>query len=200
MKYQTIELLRAIKHRTIEFVITLNEYFSNKRISFNSAEFRLQGKILVLSHSLEKGMGMKNVRVGYGKKKADKLLYYLFDYYKKNYDRNNFSFKEAITVLESYFALQNDWNENVVDLYDRYHILYEKISLDIENDALCAGCRNFSSQQLEDMSKYNFEEFLSLRHSIRDYQDKIVDNKLVEKAVCLANILTESINGIPAFI
>ena len=40
----------------------------------------LEANMLVVAHSLEKGLSMKNIKVGFGQKKATNLCYYIEEY------------------------------------------------------------------------------------------------------------------------
>ena len=65
--------------------------------------------ILVTVHSLEKGMGIKNTRKGYGQTKARKALSYMEEYVSKGFSDSSFAFLEGVKMLEAYI----DYNNNM---------------------------------------------------------------------------------------
>ncbi len=200
MKHVIKENLKNYKNRLWEFKLCVNEFCANRKNNTQAKKSDLEGKILVITHSLEKGMGLKNTRMGYGKNKADTLLNFLFDYMNKGYDCKSYAFQEAIAVLQKYFSMQDSWGENIQKLKEKYNKLIEKLDLSCiqYRNNFNAGYNIFHAANLNNVSKYNFKEFLSLRHSIRNYKDEIVSEEVMKKAVELANMGPSACNRQPA--
>lgn len=190
--YLFYELLKNIKNRVIEFNISVKEYRANSKHRGKAVQSDLEGKILVITHSIEKGMGLKNIRIGYGKQKIDKLLNYLFYYIDKKYNINSYVFLEAVAVLQKYFEYNNIWGdrENIENIEKKYNKLSQLVGSQnlILSGKFHAGYTVIKASDLENMSRYHFEDFLKLRHSIRDYKDEVIPLSIIEKTVELANM------------
>lgn len=196
MKHLFVEILKKIKNRYLEFNILLKEFRANRKVKRRALKSDLEGKILVITHSIEKGMGIKNTKIGYGKRKADKLLNYLFDYVNGKHDYNIYAFHEAIAVLNEYFRLQESWGEDIQAIKDKYNKLCQMIDLEASdfNKKCKAGHILFCASELKNIERYNFESFVQLRHSIRDYRDEIISKEILEKVVQIANMSPSACN------
>ena len=92
--------------------INILEYYHSKKSNAQAQKSHLEAQILIKTHSLEKGMGLENARIGYGQKKAQQLLKDLEKYLGKNYTETSYAFLEAVKLLEVYIAYHksNDLN------------------------------------------------------------------------------------------
>lgn len=194
MNYVIKEKIKAYKDRLLEFRLLIKEMVANRKIKTCAVEADYQGKILVIAHSLEKGMGLKNMRIGYGLQKAELLLNYLYAYLNRGYNTNVFAYQESLAILTKYLTLLESWNGNKSKIFYDFERLKKKFPLDTNYSLFDSGFHIFKSEELEKVSGYKFEEFLECRHSIRDYKDEIVHKEIVEKIVQLANMSPSACN------
>ncbi len=200
MNYFVYEKLKGCQNRLIEYKLSVKECCRSKKSNPEARDSYLFGKILIVAHSLEKGMGVKYIKIGYGKKKADKLLYYLEDYIDKKYDLTSFSFLEAVRVMEEYIKYQEENQVDVSDIKKRlsqiHKIMPEEHMQSMKS--LKAGYVTLHSQDLEKAKEIDFEDFLQLRHSIRDYKYELVESGLIKDAIRIANLSPSACNRQPA--
>lgn len=114
----------------------------------------LETEALILSHSLEKSMGVKNPEIGRGIKKVLRLADII-----GKIDQSSFAYKEAVAVLKAYVAFQNSNNTDVSDI--------ERIVKNILNTECAGGCYELGRDELEKGINYDFESFVKARHSVR---------------------------------
>ena len=73
----------------------------------------MEYNMLLLVHSLEKGMSLKNIKYGYGKQKIESLIQLINEYRKKFFYENNYAYEESISILKSYLNLHKNVGFNI---------------------------------------------------------------------------------------
>ena len=117
---------------------------------------------LLLSHALEKGMGINNVRLGYGKEKAKKLIIYL----EQLPDKNSFEYYEGLAVIDAYLEFQRQHGVDVSEIEQL--LLNKNISLTYPN-TIHGGFKWIKKEELEKGREIDFTTFVESRHSIRKF-------------------------------
>lgn len=132
---------------------------------------KTEWRILLLAHSLEKGLSIPNPRIEFGVEKANDLKKLLMQYDKKN----SYTYNEGKCVLYAYIEFR------------------KKNKLEIESFLLDNEKGDFSNGGIKLLSKNdvkcNSEDFLKLcsrRHSVRSFSDKYVNILDVKKAINVA--------------
>lgn len=142
--------------------------------------------ILLLAHSLEKGMGIENPRIGFGRKKAEMLISEINVYASCSCDLSDkYIYSEAMSVLDSYirFSLKN--GTDVSELLNEYDKLLNKYGT---YTPLAAGYNESNSSSLyEDINYDSILNFFSSRHSIRSYDKRSVSQDDMDKVLSLAS-------------
>lgn len=72
--------------------------------------------MLLGAHSLEKGMGLRQTKKGYGKDKAKKVLTHMQYWKECGYALDNFAFLETTAVIEAYIRYQVEKGEDVEEI------------------------------------------------------------------------------------
>ncbi|MFZ7160174.1 nitroreductase family protein [Avibacterium avium] len=160
---------------------------------------RLEAQILVSVHSLEKGMGIEYTKIGYGQSKAENVLNYLNEYISKGYPTSSYAFCEAIAILEAYieFHSKNGYKLNIINSKLRDIISrLDRATLD-KVSKYKAGAYVIEKRELTHATKFNFQDFISSRHSIRNYEEEIVPQEIIKKAVEIANLAPSACNRQP---
>lgn len=144
--------------------------------------------ILLICHALEKGMGVQDVKRGYGQEKAKKLLLLLEAYP----DHESYAFQEACAILKAYFSYQKNSGVNISDLEKRF------ISLSQNSSLFCSGgYRVLSGWDFLKGTEFDLKGFLESRHSMRAYSDQPVSQELLLEAVRLAERAPSACNRQP---
>lgn len=136
-------------------------------------------RILLLAHSIEKGLSIPEKRRKFGENKAADLLRYLKIYENKE----NYIYLEGKSVLDAYICYRKENN-----------LSYEEFILDEKEYNFSKG--GIKSVKKEEFS-YDFKDFEKLceiRHSVREYSDNFVTIEEVEKAIKLAKTAPSACN------
>lgn len=138
--------------------------------------------IHILAHSIEHGMSLPAPRRGYGKEKSasllDKTKSYLADY---GSDR---SVTMALKALDAYVAFQRKDGVDVDPLaaeLDRLEQIYG-----YRSDGSAGGAETLTAAEVKEAASFDFDRFMRMRHSVRQYTDEPVDIELIRQAVANA--------------
>ncbi len=139
--------------------------------------------IMLLTHSIERALALKNVRLGFGKARIVLLIDLLKRYEKAGFDIFNNVFILGVTVLDSYLSF-HDKNNFKIDI-NAEDILYLRNLLP-QNIKKRGGTIEFTKQNLLKNSKSDFHTLASSRFSVRDFSGDEVDINLIIEAVKIA--------------
>lgn len=154
----------------------------SKSINNNDSSEKIISSIIVTYHTLEKGMTMGIMRLGFGQDKIEKLID-LCDLYINKYNTTNEMLLEAIGVISEYDTVHKQSN----------YILNNKLQKKI--DQIRSNCNNqyithqllYSEEDFFSKSDSPFDIFSSSRFSLRDFSKTgNIDLKIIEKSVALA--------------
>lgn len=146
--------------------------------------------LLLLAHSLEKGMSLPSPKPGFGYDKAVSLLDALEAYRADSMDENRYAFVEGVSVLGVYIA---NTDNDMSFLIDRYKNLSADVSLNH------AGFDVVSDMDFlyEKVNTKQGEFFIRSRHSIRSYENICVDKTIIRKVLELASCAPSACNRQP---
>lgn len=178
---------------TKETILTL---FRGKSFRFSYIESRM----LVVAHSLEKGLSMKVVKKGFGVKKATNLCYYIEKYMRTHNDSTAFCLIESIGILQAYQTYQRENDFDLGKLNDRIDSISNSLC-QAQRDVLCQysyGTIVLSKEYFKKGESAYYEEFIKSRRSARHYSDKSISEETILKAVELTNYAPSACNRQPS--
>ena len=133
----------------------------------------MERDMLLLAHSLEKGMGIQNPRRGYGTEKASTLVNLLRDY-SIRYCVESFPFLESIAVLDKYLDLMKEQKVSV----DSVAVIRNNIrNYDCQDNYCKSGYEYLSHDDVNAANYDAFKGIISSRHSIRHYSKDVIKIK-----------------------
>ena len=145
--------------------------------------------LLLLAHSLEKGMSLPAPSSGFGYNKAIALLNELELYRKEGLNEDRYAFLESLSVLGSYMSFTDN---DMTPFEKRYRALSEgkklpKSGFDTVNmDAIYSGL---------DLEQNQY--FIRSRHSVRSYEKRSVDAETLRKVLELVSCAPSACNRQP---
>lgn len=141
--------------------------------------------LLLLSHSLEKGMGIKSPKIGFGQEKAKRLLDVLVAYASSaEVPESLFAYNEAMSVLEQYIKFTIDSGVKVPELEKQYQELKKKYRYVVQE----AGYEVVKIAAIYDaIDTDTASRFLKSRHSIRSYEIRPVEKDVMESVIAIAS-------------
>lgn len=138
--------------------------------------------IHILAHSIEHGMALPTPRRGYGKEKAasllDKIKAYLADH---GADR---SVTMALKALDAYVAFQRKDGVDVEALSLELDQLEQRYGY--RGDGCAGGVETLTAVAVKEAASFDFDRFMRMRHSVRQYTDQPVDLEVIRQAVANA--------------
>lgn len=148
--------------------------------------------ILLLCHSLEKGMGLEVVRKGFGQEKA-KALASVLD---RTQNVESYEFREGMSVLKAWLEYSETQDVNVSQIREKY----EKIATEKAYKQNKAGMEFYSPQKdvYEGMDKQSVKEFIKNRHSVRCYKNEKVSVEIMQEVLELAASAPSACNRQPS--
>lgn len=179
-------------YRNMRKCVIVNRLFkAEKKITYRSVKNNNEAEILLLCHALEKGMGVRNVKKGYGKEKAVKLIEILATI-KDAEGMQSYAYCEGVAVLKAYIDFQNACNENIDNIIN----LFDSYGFRKESD-YAAGFVELSKEELEKGEKFDFYEFVKSKHSIRMFSPEPMSQDVFREAVKCALCAPSACNRQP---
>lgn len=143
-----------------------------------------QAYLLMLAHSLEKGMTLPSPRLGFGRDKLQILLTQTAAYIRNHGD--DWASQTAIQVIEAYLA----FHANTTEAASLNVIATEVAALRSASrrwdPAVRGGTLPLHDSSAAEVNPLSIEAFLRSRHSIRHFRQQAVPLALIERAVALA--------------
>lgn len=134
-------------------------------------------EIILLAHTVEKGLSVINPRMKFGKEKISKLLTYLNKY---DFNWDLFPIEKSYGCLNEYIKLHEENNIDLENLGLRIKSFLNKCEKN--NLSLKGGTKIIAP----DFKNYTFEEGLLSRYSSRQYEPKIVTQETLNKIINIA--------------
>jgi len=186
---ESIKILKISIDNTMKNLRYLKNY---KNVKASHIEYQ----ILLTVHSIEKGMCLKDVRYGFGKTKIQYLVKLLKLYKQKGYDVNSYAFLEGQAVLYSYIKFHENNNYKLDYLMDMQNDIEELLSVD-KIFSNIAGIKTYTSEYLKSGKSFNFNSFISSRHSIRYFSNEEVTDEEIKNAIEMAQKAPSACNRQP---
>lgn len=182
-------VLRAFFQISSSYYYDLKNYIKySSSINFTDSKEKLEGRICVFYHALEKGLSLPNPKDGFGEQKAIDLIKLTLIYIKL--DNHSLELLSTISgVLKKYFEY-NSKSKNI-ELTDCYR---EFLKLVLVEASLNAG---LSQAYKSTLSFTDYSEFVTTRRSIRDFKDVAVSRSRIEECVKLARYTPSVCNRQP---
>lgn len=147
---------------------------------------RLLGEIIRNTHSIEKGLSLQNVRLGFGLAKIEEACGFVRKYYENGGDMNAAPLLMFLDALKSYIAyhekmdFKNETVEKVLRLVEGLNKIVPSSTLE-HGGILEFEKPNYTSDE------YNaFEKIIKDRHSAREFDHTPVNPGKLKKAIELA--------------
>jgi nitroreductase len=154
-------------------------YVANNKLS----QKQLLSEIIFTYHAIEKGLSLKDIRLGFGADKINKLIDLLMRYIDLGYSTNQMQIQAALYVISEYVEYHNRNNYNLsnakLESFNfRYYLNNSEFKL--------GGVINLSKAEVLKQLESNFHDFAKSRYSIRNFSGEEVDIGLINKAIDIA--------------
>ena len=150
---------------------------------------QLPFQLMVQYHAIEKGLSLRDVRLGFGQAHLDELCRLLRDWQAHGLDCRVPAYVGAISALESYVSFHEQRGHAV----PRVKSMLQEFRLPAEvapGDAT-VGIRR---EEIQRQAASSYDQLAASRHSIRDFDSRPIDPALIEQAVALASYSPSACN------
>ena len=166
--------------------IKYNKYYkiSSKNINGIAAD------VIRLTHSIEKGLTLQNVKLGYGHEKQKEIISMISIIEDEESCYCKEAIKMAVNAINQYIEYHK-----IKKYSDDYFSELEKF-VDIHRSYLepnYGGTKNLRREELQ-FNEEEINHFFNTRHSIRDFAQKPIDEELIRKAIELAQTAPSACN------
>ena len=157
---------------------------------------KLKARIVMNAHSIEKGLSLKNIKLGYGKDKIIALLKDLEHYYKLFNDKSLMVF--CMSIIESYLIFNKSMGVEDNDIFNTYTRMRDILEPNPENsEHLNGGYFKTSREKIHLYGKIDYYNFVRNRHSIRNFTGNKVSTELLNRAFEIAEYTPSACNRQP---
>jgi len=141
---------------------------------------QLESKIYAHSHVIEKGLSLKETRLGYGNDVINSLIGLLKKYKLHKYPEDNIVFKTAVSVINSYIKFHKKNKYSVEKLQEQIK------SISNYKGSEYGGIKTFKKKQILEYGKSNFYNMAINRFSIRNFTTEPVELEKIIEAIKIA--------------
>lgn len=146
---------------------------------------RIEGEILRNVHSIEKGLSLENVRLGFGYAKIKEALSLIEHYIKNGGESDAKPILMFADALHSYLEFHKGKLKN--EKIDEISKSYDKLSHNISSHYITMG--GYQLMHKNQFSENEFkivEKLFNNRHSVREFNSTPVDDLMLKEAIKLA--------------
>lgn len=137
-------------------------------------------------HTIEKGMSLRNPRLGFGQNKVCTLLEQLIKYVENNKICDDSFIDYPISVIHEYIHYTKSNGVDISDIENKYDDLLNRMQGRKYDVTKASGVYLENKEHIISMCNTNFRNLLYSRHSVRYYKDEIVSKSDIEEALDLA--------------
>ena len=172
-----------------EYLYDMN-FFNLNNMNTNKSMNKLEYKLIMLSHTLEKGMAHFKLRPFASKKVSyiTNILRYIIKY--ENYE-NKFSFINGINILREYKRIYEVKNWTTKYEYLRIKLFLKNFTK-IRNKKV--GSYILTNEQLKRDYNFDYLKFIKSRHSTRNYKNNTIKLEDIKAAVEMAKYSPSACN------
>ncbi|MDO5131609.1 MAG: nitroreductase family protein [Eubacteriales bacterium] len=205
MRKKWKKALKYLYSRGYELGTSVREYQKGGKLSPAALRRYRDSAALVEAHSIEKGLGLRNVEPGHSGAVARNLLSTLQEMARDPEERESFSFRESLRIVMAYMDFQEGFDTSSFPMYPALREQYDSLCGVLGADymeklrgELDAGASYISGEELLEGAAFDFEAFIRTRHSIRSFRQEPLDEQLIRRAVQIANLSPSACNRQPS--
>lgn len=184
--------LRRLKSQILLQKNYLNEAYSfwKLTVKYNASNHtdddiqKMQYTLSRETHTIEKGMSMRNPRKGFGQQKVTNLITRLRKYVKLYMNEDSAFLDYPLSTIQTYIDYTLSTGVDIPDIQKNFSFLLQEAGK--TNVCGKAGVEKITKNSILDKCNKDFESLLYSRHSIRYFSDTPVGDDVINKALELA--------------
>jgi nitroreductase len=155
-----------------------------------STDQQLPFQLMVQYHAIEKGLSLRDVRLGFGQAHLDEIFRLLREWRCRNLDCADRAFTGAVAALEGYVRFHQERGYPVEEVEKRLHDL----CLERGTSTLDGATIAIQNDDVRREARSTFDHLAASRHSIRNFDGRPVAPELIERAVGIASYSPSACN------
>jgi nitroreductase len=136
------------------------------------------------THTIEKGMSMRNPRKGFGQQKVTNLIKRLGIYCDRYLMQDKFFLEYPLSTVKNYIDYTHKTGVDIPQIESSFNTLLSKAGFDTVSGK--AGVMVETKENILSKCNKDFESLLYSRHSIRYFSEEPVSDEIIAKALELA--------------
>lgn len=146
---------------------------------------QLIGHMMLTAHSLEKGLSSDVFELGHGFGKLIELIGMVRMYEKRQYDKKNYAYINALSILESHLELYRgtEYEETIRDMFAEINQSLRGLT---PNHKDIAGVKKVTRRAKQTNNKKNYAELVEGRSSVRAFSEEPINKSDLKEAIQLA--------------
>ena len=183
MKFiQQIKLEKKFLVEAISFWLKTRRYNAS-----NHTEYDMEKMQYVLSrqtHTIEKGLSLRNPRKGFGQNKVEKLLDDMNNYVTMYYSADKEFVRYPIDTIAHYIEYTKSFGVNIQCIEEKFNKLI--IRTGILPNKTRGGVISIYKQDIISSCHSSFKELMESRHSVRYFSNIVPKKDIIDKALEIA--------------
>jgi len=183
-KYRNFKLDRQMKSVVKkDFIYDYNRYIKFAAYQQLDTKEKLAAFLIREYHAVEKGLSLKNVKIGFGIDRISNLID-KFNIYLERYNRDYVT-DISISCFKAYLEFDEKHNNNINPIRSKLVATIEKYQFD-DIDHTKGGTKILNKTDILSTLHFDYQAFFKSRHSTRDFTDEPVDRLIITDAISLA--------------
>lgn len=188
------QICKSIKHRlplSIQFFMEVMNYWRklcryNASIRTDKDMQKMQYTLLRENHVIEKGMSIRETRIGFGQAKVAALIDRLRKYNKLYGSSDKDFLLYPLSTIKGYISYQHEDKVEIPEIEQAFRLLCDEVGISADTLSLSAGIEQKTAEYLQTQAQSDFSSLLYSRHSIRYFKDELPSKEMLEQALTLA--------------
>lgn len=188
-KDKIIQIVRKVKFYR-NYTDFFSNYWADMKLYYKYSSIykiddykKIEAKIILHYHSIEKGLIHEPIRPKFAKDKIKELHKWLKSPIINNYSRSQL--QVAFKILKQYYELHQKLKVDISEYFP--HRLFLSYVKQIENNEdFFSGSLEFDKNSFYANNDSNFYHFSTSRRSIRDFTGEMISEDIIEKAISLS--------------
>lgn len=149
---------------------------------------KMEYTLLRESHVLEKGLSLKAPKRGFGQAKVSALMDRLMLYHDRYGIENPDFLMYPLGVIKSYLEYQSKMGVDIRPLKQMFGSLLDNCGLTPDLITVEGGTFKMTREEIQKVRQIDFEGFVRLRHSIRNFTGEMPNEEMINKALEIASL------------
>ncbi len=175
-------------------------YYARHLLRFNASVntdddcHKMEYTLLRESHVIEKGLSLHAPKIGFGQAKVSALMDRLMLYYNR-YGMDNPDFlMYPLGIIHSYLEYQCRSGVDISPMKNKFESLLANCGITQEMVFMDGGIRKMTKEEIQEVRQIDFEKFVNLRHSIRNFSEEMPNEDMIKKALKIASMTPSACN------